>query len=81
MGHPLSVAPKPPTTLVSTKADVRLTVHVDSNSDITARRFGDRTELVVSDPQGRTVVTLELPASDFRRLVSALAKSHFGEPK
>lgn len=81
MSRPLHLAPNQPHATGSTRADLRVTVQVDEHSQITSRRFGDRTELVVSDPQGRTVVTLELPASDFRRLVTELSKAWNGEQK
>lgn len=81
MSRPLALAPNPPHTQSSTRADLRVTVQVDADSQITSRRFGDRTELVVSDPQGRTVVTLELPDSDFRRLVTELSNAWNGDRK
>lgn len=79
MSRPLSVVHTPPTSRTSTRADLRVSVQVDSDTGITVRRFGDRTELVVSDPQGRTVVTLELPASDCHRLVTELKKAWEGK--
>lgn len=65
----------------STRADVRLTVQVDDDSDFQVTRFGDRFELTVSDPTGRTVVTLDLPGSDFRRLVTEFSRAWNGDPK
>lgn len=74
MSRALHLVPKP-------AADLRLTVHVDPDSDLRVARFGDRFELTVADAHGHTAVTIDLPGAEFRRLVSALSAAWNGEQK
>lgn len=61
--------------------DIRLSVHVNQDTELAAKRYSTDTVVTIQCPLGGTAVDLYLCDDDFKRLVTALAEAWMGAAK